>query len=105
MTGVPAWILNQQQGRTPLKEFRDNGVRSSYRGVHIDGFVTSSVPGEIGDDLHNAEDMHVFGIKDGTCNYFPASDYAVPSAEGIRVYVPTIFEYDGNGEVHGDFKP
>lgn len=80
---VPLWILNQQQGRTPLKQFTDNGVRSSFRGVHVDGFVTSSIPGEIGTDLHDPEEIHVFGIRDGTCNYFPASDYAVPSAEGI----------------------
>lgn len=99
--GYPSWILNQQQGRTPLKEFRDNGVRSSYRGVHVDGFITSSVPGEIGDDKHDPEDIHVFGIKDGTCNYFPAGDYAVPSAEGIRVYVPTKFDYDADGEAQG----
>lgn len=70
----------------------------------MDGFVTSSVPGEIGDDTHDAEDIHVFGTKDGTCNYFPASDYAIPSAEGIRVYVPTEFEYDADGEAHS-FKP
>ena len=34
---VPDWMLRQQQARTPLKEFRGNGVRSSFRGVHIDG--------------------------------------------------------------------
>jgi hypothetical protein len=101
---VPRWILGQEQGRTPIKEFRGNGVRSSFRGVHIDGFVTSSVPGEFGDDIHNPEEIHVFGVRDGTCNYFPAGDYAVPSAEGIYAYAPTEFEYDVDGRAHG-FSP
>jgi len=95
---IPAWIMNQQQSRTPLKLFSGNGVRSSHRGLHIDGFVTSSVPGEIGDNLHPPEDTHVFGPKDGTCNYFPAADYAIPSGEGLHVYVPTNFDYDANGK-------
>jgi hypothetical protein len=102
--GAPSWMLGQQQGRTPLKEFRGNGVRSSFRGVHVDGFVTSSVPGEIGDDMHDPEDLTAFGIKDGTCNYFPAGHYAVPSAEGIHVYVPTHFTYNANGQAE-NFSP
>jgi len=65
---------------------------------------TASVPGEIGDDIHPPEDIHVFGINDGTCNYFPAKPYAVPSAEGIRVYVPMDFEYDSDGQAH-NFSP
>jgi len=105
---APSWMLGQQQGRTPLKEFRGNGVRSSFRGVHIDGFVTASVPGEMGDLPTDPEDVHPFigkgGIFDGTCNYFPAGHYAIPSAEGMRVYEPMHFSYDGNGHAR-DFSP
>jgi len=106
---APNWMLGQQQGRTPVKEFRGNGVRSSFRGVHLDGFVTASVPGELGDMKTDPEDIHPFvgtanGIKDGTCNYFPAGNYAIPSGEGLRVFVPTHFSYNEQGHAQ-DFTP
>lgn len=105
---APSWMLGQQQGRTPLKEFRGNGVRSSFKGVHIDGFVTASVPGEIGDNPTDPEDIHPFvgegGIFDGTCNFFPAGHYALPSGEGVRVYEPMHFSYDARGQAQ-DFSP
>lgn len=98
------WMINQQQGRTPFKKFSANGVRSSFRGVHIDGAVFSSVPGEVGEEQHDPEAISLFSGRDGTCNYFPAGKYAVPSAEGIHVYVPTEFSFDENGDAKG-FKP
>merc|ERR1711998_22150 len=72
------------------------------------GFVTASVPGEIGPSPTDPEDIHPFvgsnGIKDGTCNYFPKNEYAIPSGEGMRVYEPMQFSYDANGRAK-DFSP
>lgn len=99
---VPDWMLRQQQARMPLKEFRGNGVRSSFRGVHIDGFVTSSVPGEVGTAPHNPEDLPVFEKRqpDGTCNYFPKTGGSNPGAEGVHVYAPVQFSYSSDGHAY-----
>lgn len=70
----------------------------------MDGFITASVPGEIGTDQHDPEEIHVFGMRDGTCNYYPAADDARPNGEGMRVYAPTDFEYDAQGQA-GGFAP
>ena len=98
---VPPWVLRQQQSRSPLRMFRGNGVRSSHRGVHVDGFVTASVPGEIGPHKHEPEVAPAFDDadqqQDGTCNCFPDTSYCLPSGEGVHVYAPTTFEYDGAG--------
>ena len=97
-SSIAPWVLKQQQGRTPLKSFVGNGVRSSHRGVHVDGFITSSVPGEIGEHLHPSEEISIFSDpKEGTCNYFPAGNSAIPSVEGLHVYAPVDFTYDGDG--------
>lgn len=98
-SSVDPWILNQQQGRTPLKHFQNNGVRSSHRGMHIDGFITASVPGEIGDNKHPPEDMTLFADpNDGTCNFFPAGHRAIPSVEGLHTYAPVQFDFDAAGK-------
>jgi len=98
---VPRWILGQQQARTPLKNFTNNGCRSSFRGVHIDGFVTASIPGELGNQKHGPEELHVFNsTADGTCNYFPKSNFSEPSATGLHVYAPVHFSFDAEGNAH-----
>ena len=97
---VPRWVMAQQQARTPLRHFAGNGVRSSHRGVHIDGFITSSVPGE----LSGADPEAVYAFaplyRDGTCIFFPAANggkgAGLPSGEGVRPYAPVLFEYAVN---------
>lgn len=40
--GLHSWWMNQEQARTPVKLFQGNVVTSAYRGIHVDGLVSSS---------------------------------------------------------------